>query len=153
MEKIIQIDLLSRDDLFEKYNKSVVSRDLIKYMIDKASSFKRDDTIKIIINNQIKGQEDCLPIVIEGLKEEYNSNNFKYHRNNLRQMFFLIVGIVILFISTLIDVTIFKEVVLISGWVLIWEMVESEIFDDISNRKKKKILEKLLNSEIIENNE
>lgn len=44
-----------------------------------------------------------------------------------------------------------KEVVSIGGWVLIWEMVESEIFDDMSNKTQRRILEKLLNSEIVEN--
>ena len=84
-------------------------------------------------------------------KKEYNNNIFNYHRNGFKQFSFLILGIITLLISTLINGSILKEVVSIGGWVLIWEMVESEIFDDMSNKTQRRILEKLLNSEIVEN--
>ena len=44
-----------------------------------------------------------------------------------------------------------KEVVIIGAWVLLWDAVEMEIVDDLVNRKKKKILKRLLSSEFIEN--
>ena len=33
MERVIEIDLFNKDDLYEKYNKKNVSRDLINYII------------------------------------------------------------------------------------------------------------------------
>ena len=47
---------------------------------------------------------------------------------------------------------IFKEIILIGGWVLIWEMIELEIFSDVKEKRKRIILKKILNSEFIENN-
>ena len=44
-----------------------------------------------------------------------------------------------------------KEVVIIGAWVLLWDAVEMELVDDISNRKKKNTLKKILSSEFIEN--
>lgn len=151
MEKILQIDLMDKHDLIEKYNKNITSKELIKYMIESTPCFSRRDTIKIVINNGIKDLHECTSFIIEGLKNEYDDNIFKYYRNNLMQVGLLIAGIIAIFISTLVDVMIIKELVLIGGWVLIWEMVESEIFEDINNRKKIRILRKLLNSEIVEN--
>jgi len=151
MEKILKIDLLNKNDLVEKYNKGIVSKELIKYMIESTPCFGRGDTIKIVINNRIKDLDECTSFIIEGLKNEYDDNIFKYYRNNLMQIGLLIAGVIAIFISTLVDATIIKELVLIGGWVLIWEMVESEIFEDINNRKKIRILRKLLNSEIVEN--
>ena len=151
MEKILQIDLESKEDLFEKYNKNIVSKELIEYIIKATPHFKKGDSIKIIINNRIKDQEKCIPLIIEGLQKEYNNNIFNHHRNSFKQLSFLILGIITLFVSTLINTSILKEIISIGGWVLIWEMVESEIFDDISNKTQRRILEKLLNSEIVEN--
>lgn len=151
MEKILQIDLVNENDLFEKYNRGIISKELIKYMIESTPYFRSSDSIKIVINNGINSVDECTSLIIEGLKNEYDYNIFKYHRNNLMQIALLIAGVIAIFISTLIDATIIKELVLIGGWVLIWEMVESEIFEDINNRKKIIILRKLLNSEIVEN--
>ena len=151
MEKILEIDLVEENDLVEKYNRKVVSKELIKYMIESTPCFKRKDNIKIVINNGINNIDKCTPLIIEGLKKEYDNNIFKRRRNNLMQIALLFFGVIAIFISTLINLTIIKELVLIGGWVLIWEMVESEVFEDVSNRKKIMILRKLLDSEIIEN--
>ena len=68
------------------------------------------------------------------------------------QLIYLIIGILSLVLSSLIKENIFKELILISGWVLIWSMIEIEIFSDTELKRKRKILKQLLNSEIIENN-
>lgn len=65
------------------------------------------------------------------------------------QLIYLVVGVLIIFLSTLINGEVFREVTLICGWVLIWATVELEIFSDIEGRKRRKKLKKLLNSEII----
>lgn len=43
-----------------------------------------------------------------------------------------------------------KEILLISGWVPIWEMVKIELFPDVQGRIKRKYIKKLLKSDIIE---
>ena len=45
---------------------------------------------------------------------------------------------------------IWKEVLLIGGWVPIWETIDIELFSDLEGRRKRIILKKLLKSEIIE---
>lgn len=150
MEKIIAIDIINEDDLLEKYNKKKVSKDLISYIIESTPSFKNKDTFKIKINNRIK--TSCVQLIIDGLKEEYQKSVNTHRRNNIIQIIYLLVGIIVLSISNIIEKVIFKEIVLIGGWVLIWSMVELEIFSDTSGRRKRRVLKKLLNSEIIEIN-
>lgn len=149
-EKIIKIDLVSKEDLYEKYNKNNVSRELIDYIIENSINLMKKDKIKIVIDNQL--EEKAIPLIIEGLKREYNKCILNYNKSNFKQIVYLIVGIIALFISTLIEKTVLKEIVLIGGWVLIWTMVELEISYDIQNKHRRKILKKLLHSEIIENN-
>lgn len=149
MNRVIKIDLLNETDFFERYNREVISKDLINYLVSEASRFNVSDTIKVVINNQI-ANKNCIPLIKEGLENAYGESIMKSSRNNILEIIYFIMGMAALFISTLIERTIFKEIVLIGGWVLIWEMIELEIFSDINDRKKRKILKKLLNCEIIE---
>ena len=89
-------------------------------------------------------------MIREGLNREYDKSIALSYKNDFTQLFYLVTGILILFLSTLIGGTVLKEIVLIGGWVFIWTMVETEIFADIKNKKKRKIIRKLLDSEFIE---
>lgn len=147
MERIIEINLTNKTDFYDKYNKKLVSKELINYIIESAYYFDADDTIKIEITNNTK--EDYVTLIREGLNREYDKSITLSYKNDFTQVFYLIAGILIIFLSTLIGGTVFKEIILIGGWVFIWAMVESEIFTDIRNKKKRKIIRKLLDSEFI----
>lgn len=151
MEKVIEIDLFNKDDLYEKYNKKNVSRDLIDYLVKTAMFFDKKDKIKIVFNASLNENVDYITLLKNTIKEEYNYSLRKHHYNNIMQVIYLFVGILILFLSNILDNSvIFKELLVIGGWVLIWEMIELEIFTDLEEQRKRKILKRLLNSEIIE---
>ena len=150
MEKTLVIDLDSREDFYEVYDNSKISKELISYMIKASSKFKKKDKVKVIINNNFGGEENCTSLIKEALLQECANNEYKFHRNNLKQISFFIFGAIALVLSTIVKVEILKEIILIGAWVFLWDMVELEIVDDMSNRKKKKILKKLLSSQFIE---
>ena len=53
-----------------------------------------------------------------------------------------------LFLSSFVSEDfIWKELLLIGGWVPIWEMVDIELFNESRGRRTKKIIEKLIESE------
>ena len=70
---------------------------------------------------------------------------------SLYLIIYLIIGVAIIFIYTLLKQSIAKELVLISGWVFIWSVVELELFSDSESRKRRIILNKLLLSEFVVN--
>ena len=152
MEKIIELDLLHSDSFFEMYNRKKVSRELINYLISEGYNINKKEKIKIVINDSMVGNIDCVKLIKEGLKNEYDICYKKHQIITLKQMLYFIVGVIVLFISTVIHEKIFSEVILIIGWVLIWTMAELEIFNDVDSMKKRKILKRLLNSEFVENN-
>lgn len=149
--KVIEIDITNKEDLYEKYNKKVVSKDLINYMIESIPHFNKSDKLKIVINNSTSEKINCTKLIKDGLNNEYNKSLLKYHKTNIVQLIYLIIGIIALILSTLINGTIFKEIILIGAWVLIWEMIELELFSDTQEKKKRIILKKLLDSEFEEN--
>lgn len=149
MEEIIKIDLYNKDDVLEKYNKDVINKELINYIVDNAIYTKKNIPIKLIINNNLNNS--YIDLIKESLLREYNNGIIKHIRNHTRQIIYLLIGVLLLFISTIIERTILKEVILIGGWVLIWEMMELVIFSYTSGRRKKNILNRIINGEIIEN--
>lgn len=151
MEKIIEIDLDNEDDLFECYNKKKISRDLIQYMIDSMPRLKRNDKLKVVINNKIKGNIRCAELIKQAIDEACDRSDFRFHYTNMKQIWFLILGVIALLVASVIDGEILKEIVIIGAWVLLWDVVEMEVVDDINNRKKKRTLKKILSSEFVEN--
>jgi len=149
MEKEIEIDLVSEEDLFERYNKKDVSEDLINYIVRKTINIGSEYKIKLTINNETKNK-NVVSLIKEGLEKEYERCKIEYIRNNIMQLVYLVIGILILIISNIITETVFKEIILIGGWLFIWTMAEMELFQDNSNRRRRKILKKLLVSEIVE---
>ncbi len=151
MKKIIEITLNDENDLYEKYNKKLASRNLINYFVDVMPFFNKKDIIKIVINDNLLEKVDCASLIKETLMLEYENLNYQHNKNSLVQVIYLFLGIFILFLSTLMTQEVFKEVVLIIGWIFIWTMMELEIYTDKSIKKRRIIIKKLLNSEIVVN--
>lgn len=150
MSKNIEIDLNSKANLLDRYNEEKVSYDLVKYIIKQAEIIKPKEDVKIIINKKCKIEEDCEKLIKDGLEEEYYRSMENYHSNNKKQMVFLVLGTIVLFIATLMKGSVWKDIVIISGWVPIWKMVEIELIPDVYGRRKRRIIRKLLKSEILE---
>ena len=150
MKKVIEVELSNKEDLFEKYNSNKVSKELLDYIISEVPFLDKNDTIEVIINNRIKNQKETIPYIINGLKEEYNNSINKYDQNNIKQLSYLIIGVITLSISVLIDGIVLKELASVGVWVLFWNVIEIELFEDKDIRKKKKKLQRLLDSEFIE---
>lgn len=151
MEQIIEIDLTNKNNLFDKYNQKKVSHGLIEYIIKQTENINLYEEIKIIINKKCQIDEDCIKLIKEGLQEEYNRSLKKRDDNNLKQLIFFGLGLLFIYLSTLIKTgTVWKEIILITGWVPIWKMIEVEILPDVAGRRKRKIINKILKSEFIE---
>ena len=118
-------------------------------MVNEADLLLREKVdLKIIINNQVKNDSDIIKIIKQKLLDEYDKTILKHQNNIIKQLIYFLIGITALFFSTLIQDTIFKEIVLIGGWVLIWYMVELELFSDMELRKRRRVIKRLLESEI-----
>lgn len=151
MKNVIEIDVFEEKEFFETYNKKLVAVSLINYLVDQTPNFKNKETLKIKINSKLTSDIDFEKIIVEGLKNKYQKSYQNHFRNTIIQLIYLLVGVLIIFVSTLIKGEVFREVILICGWVLIWATVELEIFSDIEGRKRRKKLKRLIDSEFIIN--
>lgn len=146
----IYIDLNNREDILERYNQNDISNELIEYII-KQANFVKKEKIELIIKN--KTNIKITDRLKQAFNDEYTNSLKSQHYNNIRQIVLVLVGIIFLILSMTIHEDILKEVLLIGSWVPIWEAFDSELFLDFRERRKRKILKKLMNSKIIESME
>ena len=151
MEEIIEISINNKYDLINKYNDKKVSNNLLKYIIKQTILLEKNKSIKILINKKLDIDINSVELIKEGLKEEYKRSVEDLHRNNIKQIILLLLGMFFIFIATRIEkIGMWREIILITGWVPIWEMVKIELFSDVYGRRKRKIIKRLLKSEILE---
>lgn len=147
MEKVIEIDILSTEDLYERYSQKEVSGNLINYIVNKTIGIGDNTVLKLIINSNLK--VDLENIMKDAFCLQYQNTVIEHKRLNLTQILYLVLGIIAFVISTFVTSEILREIILISSWVLIWDMVETEIFSEVNSRKKEKALKRLLSCEIV----
>lgn len=149
MNKTITITINSKKDLFDVYNTKEINDKLIAHLIKEAAYITTKDNLAIKIINKTKGNMNITNLIKYRLKREYDSVIFEHHKNNLTQFILFIIGVTILVIAKLYNHLIWHDVLVIIGWVPIWEMVDIEIFDNINEKRLKKVINKLLASKFI----
>ena len=150
MKKIVEIDILKEEYLYDTYNQKMVSDNLIEYIYKKVGPIRKQDSIVIVINKRIK--DKCEILLREGFKKGYEKSIWSHYRDNYLQIVYFLIGFIMLFFSRVINENlILDEILVIGGWVLIWEAISIEIFNNSENRKRRRIMKKLDEAEFIGN--
>ncbi len=142
--KNIIVNLKNEEDLYDKYSDNV-SRDLLDYLINEARYTKGD--IKITINTtlDIKNIES---LIKDGLLKISNETRKLDMILDMKQVMFLMIGVIFLIISGFIFYNVIKEIIVIAGWVAIWEVVDISLNVDSKSRANIKLIKRLMNSKI-----
>ena len=142
--KNITVNLKKEEDLYDKYSDNI-SRDLLDYLINEARYTKGD--IKITINTtlDIKNIES---LIKDGLLKISNETRKLDMILDMKQVMFLMIGVIFLIISGFIFYNVIKEIIVIAGWVAIWEVVDISLNVDSKSRANIKLIKRLMNSKI-----
>lgn len=146
MERVVNIDINDKHDLYETYNDNYLNKNLLDYLIRYSSSFKKNDQIVIIIDNNATWKRNFESIMKQSLQHERERLKLQYSDMNIKQLIWLITGSLIIMISTFLPPSAMQEILLVLGSVPIWEAVSIELFKDTEVRKKIKTINLLMNS-------
>ncbi len=146
--KDISIDITDIENLVETYNIYQINKDLLNYIIEKASSIEDKDEINITIHNTT--EVSAKKLIIEGLEEELKKSLKRHAHINSLQLIYFMLGMVSIFLSLFITIEVIDEIILIGGWVFIWSAIELEITSDFNEMRRRKIIKRLLKSNIKE---
>lgn len=145
--KNIVVNIRREKDLYEKYSNEV-STELLEYLIEEA---KLNKEIEVTINTKLD-IKNIDKLIIKGLEDLCNDNKIVDKIYDKKQIILFVVGIIFLIISTLTKPEIIKELVLIIGWIAVWEVLDITINIDSKYKRRKKAIKKLLNCKITVNN-
>lgn len=146
--KNIQVDITNIENLVETYNIYQINKDLLNYIIEKASSAEDDQEINIIIQNST--EVDAKKLILEGLEEALIKCKIRHNHINRMQLIYFLLGIISIFLTLFIHIDVIDEIILIGGWVFVWSAIELEITSDFNELRRRKIIKRLLNSNIKE---
>lgn len=137
--KSIVVNIRRERDLYEKYSNEV-SSELLKYLVNEA---RVKDDIEVIINTKLD-INNIDTLIKKGLEDSYKDTKLidKFYDN--KQIILFIVGIFFLIFSTITKPEVIKELILIIGWIAVWEVLDIAINIDSKQKYNRKIIKKLI---------
>lgn len=153
MKHVISVDINEFDSIFNQYNHNLLSYDFGKYLYNSITTIKNTNKITIEITSKIdlsnEEQKKIKETIVKNtefyLKKEKNLKK----QDNYNKIFLMIIGITLILLANLIkEIYLIEELLLISGWVAIWEVVNDLLFVDSKRSKKIKYLKRLYKSNI-----
>lgn len=140
---MIKIKLNNYQKAFNEYNDDRLSESLDNYIISEAKMVPLND-MDIIIKG--KYNEDEKNKLIKTIHNYYNEKNNYYDSidryDHIFRLILFFIGVILIILSY-ISRNIVSEVILIVGWVLIWEAIYDLLFNSIKRKRKKHLYEKL----------
>ena len=149
----IDVKLRKKDEFYSQYNDGKLSKDLAKYL--KQECYGEDVNNKIVINiyhkfSLTKKEKDSM---IDIIRHNYGmliqDEEYYLFRNQAMEIILFGGGILFLFVYYLFKrIEVFSEIMLILGWLAIWESTYSFIFNGLSLKTKIKRLKELTKAKI-----
>lgn len=141
----IEINLENELDALNIYNKNIISESLDNYLVSFLEHKHLKEPITLIISGN--KNQDIDKIIKNYYQEKYlYLNKIDKLDNYIRLILFIIGLIAIIFSEQFTNVI--GEIFLISGWVIIWEIIYDVLFNEIKRKRKAKIYKYLANSKI-----
>lgn len=155
-KNVINLTIQSKEDFYDKFNTNQLSKELGDYLYNNNLQFpfKEPLSIRIITTFKLekKDQEEIVDMIREyfGLSIRETLNYYKFNR--VKKLILFILGIVLICCAHFTELRhdfIFSEVLLIVGWVAIWEVFENILLVETKKRFKLKYLKRLVQCKIL----
>lgn len=148
MKNIIEINITNYEDVVEKFDNNKLSNELAKFIYNQYTALSVNKGVEININSNLtEEQKNNLADMIHrhfGLETQKSILTFKYKTKY--QILLFLIGILLIALSNLSlisNLSTIHEILLIFGWVAVWELIYDIMFVDIKENIKRKRLKKL----------
>lgn len=153
MNNILQITLKNKKDYINSFNNDRISRDLNDYILEESKTFNIKKKIEIRIKPEFEMTEEEKNKLVDMIRLSYNDDvkeiSYLIKKLITRNIFMFLLGLFILILYYFeSNLPIMSEVILIIGWVLIWETIYNLFFAGLKNSTIKKRRLQLVNSNI-----
>lgn len=148
MKNIIEINIYNYEDVIEKFDNNKLSRELADFIYNQYTALSVNKGVELSVNSNLtEEQENILADMIHrhfGLETQKSILTFRYKTKY--QILLFLIGIFLIALSNLpfiSNLSTIHEILLIFGWVAVWELIYDIMFVDIKENIKRKRLKKL----------
>ena len=154
-ETIIEISFDEKDDYINQFNENKLSNYLSNYILDecKGKSLANRITLNVKVNFKMssKEKEEFKKMIHENYKSDLSEYMLILKYSNFKKMIVFFAGIILIYLHYFKDISnnkVISEVILVIGWVAIWEAAYTWLFENSKNRVKIKRLKQLTKCKI-----
>ena len=154
-ETIIAISFDEKDDYINQFNNNKLSNSLSNYILEecRGKSLANRITLNVKTNFKISVQEkeEFIKMVHENYKTDLEEYVLILKHSNLKKILIFFIGVILIYLSYFKEISnneVISEVILIIGWVAIWEAAYTWFFESDKNRIKAKRLKQLAKCKI-----
>ena len=150
MKNTIEININNYDDVIEKFDNGKLSVDLAKFTYNQYSALSPNKEVEINVKSNCCLTEEQKQSIVDmihkyfGLETQKNILTFRYKTKY--QILLFLIGIFLISLSNLNFISKFStihEILLIFGWVAVWELIYDIMFVDIKENIKSKRYKRL----------
>ena len=133
MKTIVAVTLNKKSDFYNKYSQHQLSRDLSEYIYNECLGENYKNHIIINIECKTKISADEKHQMMDTIRRTYGlkvqDELYYYESGQQKKILMLLFGLVLIIIYYSAFVSVLREIILILGWLDIWESVYSLMFD------------------------
>jgi len=149
----IEIELKDKKDFVSKYNNNRISNELYNYIKEESKLLNIKEQFNIEIKPQFKMTDEEKELLALNIKkttsEEIKDLEYIEQKVLIKELLFLMIGIIITFFWFVVRKSEFiSEIILIIGWLFVWEAVKKLVFSKVENRLNIKRLKQIVKSDI-----
>ncbi len=152
-KNIIEVTLGKKEDYINKFHNKKISQELSDYILNECKNFKPYQKFEICIFHKFSMTTQDQNELVDMIRENYGVDIHEIKVLTEKRMIFnmlsVLIGIVFLFLSVLTkNIPVINEVLVIIGWVPIWEAIYNMLFGGLKNNILTKRLKRLTNCQI-----
>ena len=149
----LEIELKDKKDFVSKYNNNRISNELYNYIKEESKLLNIKEQFNIEIKPQFKMTDEEKELLALNIKkttsEEIKDLEYIEKKVLIKELLFLMIGIIITFFWFVVRKSEFiSEIILIIGWLFVWEAVKKLVFSKVENRLNIKRLKQIVKSDI-----
>ena len=154
-ETIINMTFDEKDDYISQFNENKLSNKLSNYILDecRGKPLKNKITLNIKMNyrNSNKEKEEFIKMIHNNYKDDLKEYMLILKRSIIKKIIIFFIGVVLIYLAyfkDIMDNEVISEIILIIGWVAIWEVAYTWFFESDKNRIMVKRLKQLIKCNI-----
>ncbi len=138
-KSIIEVTLPSKEDYLNKFHSNKISFELSDYILSECKAIHPNDSLEIHITCDFPISKEEQKNLIDMIRENYGTDIHEMYilveKTKIINLLAFLMGIIFLFINLFVNfIPVVSEIILIFGWVLIWESIYNILYGGLKNR-------------------